>query len=197
MTIGERIKELRKVFGLTQRQLSAETQIAFQSIVNYENGRREPNSKAMAALEQYFNVTGAYLRGETDEPDEPVWETPAMKSMLNNMDEFLLQEFLPHIKNTHPESQEEIRNALAQINRILCIDNPECQRLGAMLVRIMCASAYDFMCDCAELSLEDANNRTNLSAKRGFLIGNISDTLKQISDECLLGISSSNTMPQD
>lgn len=196
MTIGERIKELRKAFGLTQRQLSAKTQIALQSIVNYENGRREPNSKAMAALEQYFNVTGAYLRGETDEPDEPIWETPEMKSMLNSMDEFLLQEFLPHIKNVHPESQEEIRNALAQVNRILCIDNPECRRLGAVLVRIMCASAYDFMCDCAELS-PGVDNRTLLSAKRGFLIGNISDTLKQISDECLLGMSASNTMPQD
>lgn len=64
--IGSRIKMLRKSKQMTQRELADILSISYGSIVDYENGRREPNSKAMAALEQYFGVTGSYLRGETD-----------------------------------------------------------------------------------------------------------------------------------
>lgn len=66
MNIAGRLKELRLAAGVTQKELAASTGIALQSIINYENGRREPNSKAMVALERYFNVSGEYLRGEVD-----------------------------------------------------------------------------------------------------------------------------------
>lgn len=65
--ISRRIKELRAEKGITQKQLSTETGIGYGSIVDYENSRREPNSKAMAALEKCFKVSGEYLRGESDE----------------------------------------------------------------------------------------------------------------------------------
>ncbi len=65
--IACRIKALRSERGITQKQLAAETGIGYGSIVDYENSRREPNSKAMAALERYFKVSGEYLRGESDE----------------------------------------------------------------------------------------------------------------------------------
>ena len=67
--ISARIKELRKEKGITQKQLSQLTGLGYNSIIGYENARREPNSKAMAALEEYFNVSGAFLRGETDVRD--------------------------------------------------------------------------------------------------------------------------------
>lgn len=61
-----RIKELRTERGITQRQLAADIGVSYGSVVDYENGRREPNSKAMVALERYFEVSGEYLRGEVD-----------------------------------------------------------------------------------------------------------------------------------
>ena len=66
MNIAAQIKDLRISKGITQKELAQQTGIALQSIINYENGRREPNSKAMAALERYFGVSGEFLRGETD-----------------------------------------------------------------------------------------------------------------------------------
>lgn len=63
---SRRIKELRTEKGITQRQLALEIGVSYGSIVDYENGRREPNSKAMAALERYFKVSGEYLRGEVE-----------------------------------------------------------------------------------------------------------------------------------
>ena len=76
MDIAGRLKELRIAAGVTQKELASSTGIALQSIINYENGRREPNSKAMAALERYFNVSGEYLRGETDQRDIMKWDDP-------------------------------------------------------------------------------------------------------------------------
>lgn len=66
MKVGmpEILKYLRKDCNLTQKQLAEETGLSLSAIVSYENGLREPNSKAMAVLERYFNVSGEYLRGE-------------------------------------------------------------------------------------------------------------------------------------
>ena len=65
-TMGQRIQDLRKAEGLTQDQLAQKIGVSMAAIRNYENGLREPNSKAMAALERYFRVSGEYLRGEID-----------------------------------------------------------------------------------------------------------------------------------
>lgn len=46
-TLAKQLKDLRVMKGITQRQLALETGISYASIVDYENGRREPNSKAM------------------------------------------------------------------------------------------------------------------------------------------------------
>ncbi len=64
--MGQRIQELRKAEGLTQEQLAQKIGVSMAAIRNYENGLREPNSKAMAALERYFKVSGEFLRGEVD-----------------------------------------------------------------------------------------------------------------------------------
>lgn len=64
--MGKRIQELRKAEGLTQNQLAQKIGVSMAAIRNYENGLREPNSRAMAALERYFKVSGEYLRGEVD-----------------------------------------------------------------------------------------------------------------------------------
>ena len=64
--MADRIKELRTGLGITQKELAKEIGISYASIVDYENGRREPNSKAMAALERYFGVSGEFLRGDVD-----------------------------------------------------------------------------------------------------------------------------------
>lgn len=66
MSIAQRIKELREAAGLSQAELAKETGLTRKSIINYENGYREPNSKAMAALERYFHVSGEFLRGDLD-----------------------------------------------------------------------------------------------------------------------------------
>lgn len=64
--IGKTIQELRKDKGITQKQLAIATGLSLSAIKNYENSNREPNSKAMVALEKFFNVSGEFLRGNLD-----------------------------------------------------------------------------------------------------------------------------------
>lgn len=72
MSIATNLKKLRKDAGLTQQELAQKVGLPLRSIINYENGLREPNSRAMAALERYFNVSGECLRGESDQGVKPV-----------------------------------------------------------------------------------------------------------------------------
>lgn len=71
--IARKIKLLRQEKNLTQQKLSELTGITLRSIINYENAVHEPNSKSMVLLENFFNVSGSYLRGETEERDQMVW----------------------------------------------------------------------------------------------------------------------------
>ena len=76
MNMADRLKELRKSRGLTQAELATATELSIHAINSYESGRRTPNSRAMVALERYFNVSGEYLRGETDQRDIMKWDDP-------------------------------------------------------------------------------------------------------------------------
>ena len=89
MSLSERLKELRKEIGLTQQELADKTGLSIHTINSYESGRREPNSKAMTTLENYFNVSGTYLRGETDNRDltsnDEANCDPSLASILNKI----------------------------------------------------------------------------------------------------------------
>lgn len=61
--IAKQIKLLRQSRNLTQKQLAEKIGISKYSIINYENGLREPNTKALIALERFFGVSGSYLYG--------------------------------------------------------------------------------------------------------------------------------------
>ena len=83
-TMGQRIQDLRKAEGLTQDQLAQKIGVSMAAIRNYENGLREPNSKAMAALERYFRVSGEYLRGEIDR-DSFFRQSEAIQGQLDEL----------------------------------------------------------------------------------------------------------------
>lgn len=88
--IARKIKLLRQERNLTQQKLSQLTGITLRSIINYENAVHEPNSKSMVLLENFFNVSGSYLRGETEERDQMVWDDPEImdeveKQLISSM----------------------------------------------------------------------------------------------------------------
>ena len=61
--IGERIKDLRKEFNITQATLATQLGVTQDSISLWENGKRIPDTQYVVALAQYFQVTTDYLLG--------------------------------------------------------------------------------------------------------------------------------------
>lgn len=71
---GNRIFELRKSAGITQKQLGEAIGLSMQAINDIEKGRRETTITKAILLARYFNTTVEYLTGDTDDssrPDEP------------------------------------------------------------------------------------------------------------------------------
>ena len=72
--IAERLKELRKEAGLTQKQVADTLQVAQNSYSNWEKGIRTPLNPTINKLAELFNVSSEYLKGNTDirNPEEEI-----------------------------------------------------------------------------------------------------------------------------
>ena len=75
MALSDMLKKLRKEKGLTQKELAEKAGLPLRSIINYENEIREPNAKALVALELALGVSGAYLLGLESYPNFKPHET--------------------------------------------------------------------------------------------------------------------------
>ena len=64
----ERLLELRKANGLTQKQLAVKSNLSEVGIKSYERNIREPAYRQLIALADYFNVSLDYLVGRSDNP---------------------------------------------------------------------------------------------------------------------------------
>lgn len=63
MTFGQRLKQLMDDRNITQRQLSAELNIAVSTLNGYANDHREPDFLTLAMFARFFNVSTDYLLG--------------------------------------------------------------------------------------------------------------------------------------
>jgi transcriptional regulator with XRE-family HTH domain len=69
MRLSERMVELRKQRGITQKQLALALGLSELAIQNYESERRRPAHEVMVDIAKYFNVSIDYLVGRTDNPN--------------------------------------------------------------------------------------------------------------------------------
>ena len=70
MSVGEKIKFLRKQKNLTQGELAKELGVSKSTVAMYEIGRNFPNVEMLHKLCRTLNTTGDYLIGLTDEPNK-------------------------------------------------------------------------------------------------------------------------------
>ena len=92
VTIAQRIEALRVEMGLSRPALAAALGLPRMSVEKFETGRQTPSQDQQAKLAQYFGVSLAYLRGESDDPsgtdtwlsgnvaDEPAVPRPVPKA---------------------------------------------------------------------------------------------------------------------
>ena len=132
-TIATRIRELRKKRKLTQKQLAEETKLSLSAIKSYENGVREPNSKAMAALEQFFDVTGKYLRGETDDVRLYAWEDKDVMEAVHDALSRISSLVIETARSSDECSKKMTYDILIELRHILSLQEPN-QRSAAMML---------------------------------------------------------------
>ncbi|WP_100066012.1 helix-turn-helix domain-containing protein [Miniphocaeibacter massiliensis] len=66
MTIGDKIKTLRKEHNLTQTELGKILGIEKSTVSMYENNRSTPNDDIKIKIAKYFNISVDYLIGFSD-----------------------------------------------------------------------------------------------------------------------------------
>ncbi len=62
----ERLKELRKLFGYTQKEVANRLGITQPSYIRYENGTSEPTLQCLANISEIYDVSVDYLLGLRD-----------------------------------------------------------------------------------------------------------------------------------
>lgn len=62
----ERIKEQRKLYGFTQRDIAEKLGISQPSYIRYENGSSEPSQENLVKIADIFDVSVDYLLGRKD-----------------------------------------------------------------------------------------------------------------------------------
>lgn len=67
LDFGFRLRELRKLRGLTQKELAEAIGASERGIQNYEISSRKPTYDVLLALANYFDVSVDYLMGRTDQ----------------------------------------------------------------------------------------------------------------------------------
>lgn len=80
---AKRLRELRKIKKLSQKELAEEIGIARTTIANYEKDLRFPNQKILNKIADFFNVSLDYLFGRSD-----VINSNILFSQKNNMNYF-------------------------------------------------------------------------------------------------------------
>ena len=67
MTLGQKLKELRSLKGLTQKELADKLHVSFQTVSKWENGENEPDITTLKELATLFNCSVDYLIGSEQE----------------------------------------------------------------------------------------------------------------------------------
>lgn len=98
MTIGERIKKLRKALDLTQQEFGEKIGSTQNAIGNYETGHRNPSSSVINNICKTFNVHEPWLRtGDGDmlvRTLNTALEQLSVDFYLDAFDEALVEEYL-------------------------------------------------------------------------------------------------------
>lgn len=148
-SMGQRIQELRKHKGLTQTELAKEIHVSMAAIRNYENNLREPNSKAMAALERYFGVSGGYLRGETEiEEVEPMTKDAIPLEIERKELPQKLQELSSLLEGGKNAEVELAYHVVAELTHVLKMENKARRNAALSILQDMIATTVFFLDTC-------------------------------------------------
>lgn len=107
----DRLKDLRKEYGLTQQEFAEKLGLVRTAVANYENGRNIPNAETLNIIANFFDVTVDYLLGRTGEKNNKSIYIQNSES-LSIVNEEKENKLTKEINTLSPENQEEIRKLI-------------------------------------------------------------------------------------
>ena len=111
--MNERIKKIRKEFGLTQTEFGKKIGVKGNTITNYETGLRNPSEAIIMAICREFSVNELWLRTGTGEMKKAIEGEERFSlniGKLQNTDNETLIRWVNAIAETNPELLEDIEN---------------------------------------------------------------------------------------
>ena len=93
MKFNERLKELRKELGLTQRDVGKHLGVGRTTISEYESGKIVPKQEGLLKLANHFNVSVDYLTGVSNERATRKQNASDLDALLNTIHHILLDEY--------------------------------------------------------------------------------------------------------
>lgn len=109
MTLGEKIKSLRKRLGMSQEKLAELMGISRQAVAKWENGQSAPSTANLFKLAEILNTTTAFLLADDDAKDTGTEEnTDETKAVLSQAEEFY-RVFKAEEERKNKEKKQRIR----------------------------------------------------------------------------------------
>lgn len=109
MTLGEKIKSLRKGLGMSQEKLAELMGISRQAVAKWENGQSAPSTANLFKLAEMLNTTTAFLLADDDAKDTGTEEnTDETKTALSQAEEFY-RIFKAEEERKNKEKKQKIR----------------------------------------------------------------------------------------
>ena len=111
-----RLKELRKLNGLYQKDLASLLNLSEAAISQYESGRREPDIQTLCLLADYFKIT----------VDELIGHSPTISDALISDDELSLIADYRMLGQADKERLQKIISALKSVAAAAQISETDC-----------------------------------------------------------------------
>jgi transcriptional regulator with XRE-family HTH domain len=86
--LGKRLKHLRIYKGLYQKELAKLLNISTSAYGYYEQGKRDPDTRTLQILSEFYNVSTDYLLGKTDDPT-PIGQPKIDIGIDQELDQFI------------------------------------------------------------------------------------------------------------
>lgn len=115
MVLSERLVELRKKKGVSQRAAAEGIGIQNAQLSGYERGANEPSAAMLARLAEYYGVTTDYLCGLSDNPqgtsDRPILDATceAIIAKLMGAPDDVVREAMNYVEYLTAKAERRMR----------------------------------------------------------------------------------------
>ena len=135
MTMGERIKELRKENGMTQTALAEALGITKGTVSTWETDTRTPGFETLSKMSDIFQRRIEYIMGKTDDASAPVMDEATMEDLALSQVEDDLTEYALKYARLDQFGREAVEAVIrAEYNR--CRNQDELAPAGKYFGRI-------------------------------------------------------------